>query len=183
MWIGNRILHKNIRQFGDHNPGAANVFKAGSIKWGFVAVFLEVGKAMPSVLLAELYFKLPEPEVLFIGLAAILGHAFSPILKFKGGKATAATGGVLISIHDRDLLLIYLILMVIGFFVLDGDSWRAVIAVAVTLLYGVFIHRDLWLDFFLLCLLAVITIKNLPDMRYWPRRKKHIYIGFGQGSG
>lgn len=182
VWIGKRMLHKDIRQYGDHNPGAANVFKAGSIKWGFVAVFLEVSKAVPFVLLAELYFKLVKPEVLFIGICAVLGHAFSPFLKFKGGKATAATFGVLVSISDRDVLIPFVILMVLGFFVLDGDGWRVVLSTFGTLLYAIFIHRDFWLALFFIALLVVLAIKNLAEIQLRPRRKKHLYIGFGQGQ-
>ncbi len=180
VWIGRWRLHRDIRQFGDHNPGAANVFKAGSVKWGFVAVLLEVAKAVPFVLLAELYFRLAKPEVLFIGICAILGHAFSPLLKFKGGKATAATFGVLVSISDRDILIPFVVLMVIGFFILDGDGWRIVLSTFGVLIYAIFMHRDIWLDLFLAALLLILAAKNFGELHLLPRRKKHIYIGFGQ---
>jgi acyl phosphate:glycerol-3-phosphate acyltransferase len=182
VWIGNWRLHKDIRRYGDHNPGAANVFKAGSIKWGFIAVFLEIAKGVPFVLLADLYFKLVKPEVLLIGMCAILGHAFSPLLKFKGGKAIAVTGGVLVAFSDRDVLIPFVILIVIGFFILDGDGWRIVLSAFGTLLYVVFVHMDLWLAAFFVVLLAILTIKNFAELQLPPRRKKHIYIGFGQGQ-
>jgi acyl phosphate:glycerol-3-phosphate acyltransferase len=182
VWIGKWRLNKDIRRYGDHNPGAANVFKAGSIKWGFIAVFLEIAKGVPFVLLAELYFKLVKPEVLLIGICAVLGHAISPFLKLQGGKATAVTGGVLLASSDRDVLIPFVILIVIGFFILDGDGWRIVLSAFGTLLYVIFVHNDFWLAAFFVVLIFILTIKNFAEIQLPPRRKKHIYIGFGQGQ-
>ena len=45
--IGRRVLGKNIREYGDGNPGAFNVFKAGGQKSGYLAIALDVGKGVP----------------------------------------------------------------------------------------------------------------------------------------
>ena len=107
IWIGRWKLGRDIREYGDHNPGAANVFKAGSIKWGFVAAILDIAKGVPFVLLSYLYFHFSEPQIYLVGLCAIAGHAFSPFLRFKGGKATAVTMGVLIYSGKRHLINFY----------------------------------------------------------------------------
>src|SRR4030042_1882961 len=129
VWIGRACLHKDIRQYGDHNPGAANVFKAGSIAWGFLAVFLDILKGMPFVLLA-VFLGLVEGQIYGIGICAILGHAWSPLLRFRGGKATAVTFGVLLAIPDKDIVIVFFLLMFAGFFFLDSDGWRVVLSVA-----------------------------------------------------
>ena len=38
VWIGRWFLGKDIRNYGDGNPGAANVFRAGGRKTGLFAV-------------------------------------------------------------------------------------------------------------------------------------------------
>jgi len=177
-WLGNLLLHKDIRNYGDHNPGAANVFKAGSIKWGFLAVFLDIIKGVPFVLIA-ISIGLPEFEIYFIGLCAILGHAFSPILKLKGGKATAVTFGVFLVVPRKEIVIIFFIVMLIGFFILDGDGWRIVISTAFSLVIGALMGIGVWPVIFTACVLAVIAVKNIDALKKLPRTKEKIYIGFG----
>jgi glycerol-3-phosphate acyltransferase PlsY len=179
IWIGKFILHKDIRQYGDHNPGAANVFKAGSIAWGFLAVFLEILKGMPFVLMA-VFLGLAEPLVYSIALCAVAGHAWSPILKFRGGKASAVTLGVLLAIPDKDIAIVLLLLAVAGFFFLDSDGWRATLAVAGCLLFAAATDKSVWLLPFLTILLIIIAVKNGEALRSLPKSKDRIYIGFGQ---
>jgi glycerol-3-phosphate acyltransferase PlsY len=178
--IGKFFLHKDIREYGDHNPGAANVFKAGSIPLGFLAVVLEIAKGVPFVLLALLVFKFAEPQVLFIGLCAILGHAFSPFLRFKGGKATAVTFGVFLAIPNKEIVIVFVILMVAGFFLLDGDGWRIVLSTTGCLIFNIAMGKSIWTWIFLLFVLVVIAIKNIDALRIMPRSKPNIYIGFGK---
>lgn len=178
--IGKLFLHKDIRDYGDHNPGAANVFKAGSIPLGFLAVFLEIAKGVPFVLLALLYFSFPEPMILFIGLCAVLGHAFSPFLGFKGGKATAVTFGVFLAIPNKEIVIVFVILMVAGFFLLDGDGWRIVLSTAGCLVFNIATGKSIWTWIFLFLVLIVIAMKNVDALKTLPRGKPRIYIGFGQ---
>lgn len=180
VWIGRWKLGKDIREYGDHNPGAANVFKAGSIKWGFVAAFLDIAKGVPFVLLAHLYFHFNEPQIYLIGLCAIAGHAFSPFLRFKGGKATGVTMGVLLSIPPKDILLIFCIMMVLCFFLLDGDGWRIVLSTAACLIYSLMTGKTIWTVLLFAVILVIVSIKNREALESIPRRKKKIYIGFGQ---
>ena len=179
VWIGRYRLHKDIREYGDSNPGAANVFKAGSIKWGFLAVLVEILKGMPFVFLA-IYLGLPLPQVYFIGLCAILGHAFSPFLGFKGGKATAVTFGVLIAIPPKEIVVVFFILMLAGFFFLAGDGWRMVLSIAGCLLYATLTDMDFWTLLFLIGVLIIVAVKNAEALRSMPRAKEKIYIGFGR---
>ncbi len=90
---GYLIAHEDIRRFGDGNPGAGNAFRAGGLKTGIPALILDVGKGFLPVWLAKAWGLSGYP-LAFLALAPILGHAFSPFLKFRGGKAVAATYGV-----------------------------------------------------------------------------------------
>jgi glycerol-3-phosphate acyltransferase PlsY len=53
VWIGRWVLGKDIRDYGDGNPGAANVFRAGGRKSGCLAVILDTTKGVPFVALAH----------------------------------------------------------------------------------------------------------------------------------
>ncbi|GAB4579752.1 MAG: glycerol-3-phosphate acyltransferase [Anaerolineales bacterium] len=84
----------DIRQYGDGNPGAFNVFRAGGKGWGWVAILLDGLKGAIPVGLANYWIGLEGWSLAVVALAPILGHAYSPLLKFRGGKALAVTFGV-----------------------------------------------------------------------------------------
>jgi glycerol-3-phosphate acyltransferase PlsY len=56
VWIGQWVLGKDIRNYGDGNPGAANVFRAGGRKSGCLALILDVAKGAPFVALTHSFF-------------------------------------------------------------------------------------------------------------------------------
>lgn len=94
VWVGQLALRRDIRTYGDGNPGAANVFRAGNKKWGVLAILLDGFKGAIPVGIAHYLVGLDGWGLTAVALAPILGHAFSPFLRFRGGKALAVTFGV-----------------------------------------------------------------------------------------
>ena len=94
VWVGRLALHEDVRKFGDGNPGASNVFRAGGKGWGVLAILLDGFKGAIPVGLANYWAGLDGWAITAVALAPILGHAFSPFLRFRGGKALAVTFGI-----------------------------------------------------------------------------------------
>jgi acyl phosphate:glycerol-3-phosphate acyltransferase len=94
VWVGRLALRRDVREFGDGNPGASNVFRAGGKGWGVAAILLDGFKGAIPVALAYYWAGLEGWWITAVALAPILGHAFSPFLRFRGGKALAVTFGV-----------------------------------------------------------------------------------------
>jgi glycerol-3-phosphate acyltransferase PlsY len=94
VWLGQLVLKKDVRQYGDGNPGAANVGKAGGPVLGVIAVLLDGLKGAIPVLIARYTFGVGGPALIPVALAPVAGHAFSPFLGFHGGKAIATTFGI-----------------------------------------------------------------------------------------
>jgi len=94
VWIGRWILKKDIRQYGDQNPGTANVFRAGGRYWGVVALLLDFLKGAIPVGLAYWVYRLNGWGLAVVAIAPVIGHAYSPLLGFHGGKALATTFGI-----------------------------------------------------------------------------------------
>jgi glycerol-3-phosphate acyltransferase PlsY len=93
LWLTRVIARSDVRAVGDGNPGAGNAFKAGGWRAGVPALVLDVGKAAVPVGVARLTLGLSGWALVPIAFAPVVGHAFSPFLKFRGGKAIAATFG------------------------------------------------------------------------------------------
>ena len=92
--LGRVTTGRDIRGIGDGNPGAVNAWKAAGGRIGMVAVIMETLKGTIPVLLAAAFGDVEEWGLCMVGLASIFGHAFSPFLGFRGGKAIAVTSGV-----------------------------------------------------------------------------------------
>lgn len=92
-WIG-LLLKINIRSVGDGNPGASNLWASAGFQFGLLGVALDFFKGYLPVLLIVSSGVVSGYEVIPIALAPTVGHAFSPFLKFNGGKSLAVTFGV-----------------------------------------------------------------------------------------
>jgi glycerol-3-phosphate acyltransferase PlsY len=94
VWVVCLILKTDVRQYGDGNPGAANAFRAGGWRTGVPASLLDYLKGVVPVWLAHFTFGVSGCGLVPVALAPVLGHAFSPFLNFRGGKALATTFGI-----------------------------------------------------------------------------------------
>ncbi len=165
LWIGNWLLERDIRGYGDGNPGAYNVFRAGGRKSGVLALFADIGKGVPFVYLACYVLLLPMLVVMGVGLAAILGHAYSPFLGFKGGKALAVTGGVLLTLPQHEMVLSVIVFLLLAFLFVEGDAWRVMFGVTASLVYLVVTKGMALEPLFMGCVLVIIAIKHLKELR------------------
>lgn len=133
VWIGRLMLRTDIRRYGDGNPGAMNVFRAGSRAWSVLAVLLDFSKAALPVGLARFVGGLDGWAVAAIALAPLVGHAFSPFLGFHGGKALASTFGTWTGLTLWLAPTLLGLLFAVWYLLLAVEGW-AVIAAMLCLL-------------------------------------------------
>jgi glycerol-3-phosphate acyltransferase PlsY len=166
--VGRWLLGKNIQSYGDGNPGAINVFRAGGQKAGYLAVVLDVLKGVPFVFLAYTWLELPGLSLVVVALSAVLGHAFSPFLGWHGGKAVAVTFGVLLALPHHEVLLAFIACVVVGFLFVENDAWVVVFGAAGTLAYLVVTGGESWTILLMLCLLALLVFRHFKDLHSLP---------------
>ena len=169
VWIGQWLLGKDIREYGDGNPGAANVFRAGGRKSGCLALVLDVAKGMPFVALAHSFFNLSEVVVIGVALSAILGNAFSPILRLRGGKSIAITFGVLLALPQHEILITFAVFMFLGFLFIESDAWTVMLGPTGSLAYLITTGRVSPESLFMLCVFAILTLKHFDELRTVPK--------------
>ncbi len=178
VYIGRWFLGREITDYGDGNPGAANVFRAGGQKLGYLAVFLDVIKGAPFVFLAHSFFGLPALAVVAVGLCAILGHVLSPFLQWRGGKAVAVTFGVLLALPQHDMLLALAAFMVLGFLFIEVNAWIVVFGAAGSLAYVAVTKGSSWESLLMLCILAVFIVKHFEELHTLPGIKGRLFHWF-----
>jgi len=168
VWIGRWFMGRDITTYGDGNPGAANVFRAGGQKLGVMALVLDIAKGVPFVFLAHSYFHLPELSIVLIGMSAIVGHAFSPFLRWNGGKAIAVTYGVLLALPQHEILIAMVGFMALGFLLIEIDAWTVIFGALASLVFLVITRGSSWETFLMLGILAVLVVKHFDDLHVLP---------------
>lgn len=84
----------DLREHGSGNIGASNAWRLLGWKWGLPVFLLDVLKGYGPVCAAHHLPHCAAALPVLVGLAAIMGHNFSPFLGFRGGKGVATSLGV-----------------------------------------------------------------------------------------
>ncbi len=141
----------DIRNAGSGNIGATNVLRVLkeqdpklAKKLAIATVFLDAFKGLSVIILSYLVGLSVETQW-SVGIFAILGHCFSPYLKFEGGKGVATAAGVLVWFFPLEILIAFIVwfalakglkisslsslgglmALLIGSFIIHPDSYHA----------------------------------------------------------
>lgn len=110
-WMVGRLQGVNILEKGSGNPGFTNVWRTLGIKWALLVLFLD---GLKGYLSAFIGYHLGGELGMMIGfVCAIIGHSFSWMLHFKGGKGIATAGGALLYVSPLTLAVLLVVLAVI----------------------------------------------------------------------
>ena len=90
--------HGDIRKVGSGNIGATNVLRHSGKLLGLLTLLIDIGKGF--LALELLYGSGGRWTISILGASVVLGHIFSPWLKFKGGKGVATMLGVILFISS-----------------------------------------------------------------------------------
>jgi glycerol-3-phosphate acyltransferase PlsY len=118
----------DIRKVGSGNIGATNVFRVLGAKVGLTVLVLDALKGFLPTWLAT-RAGAGDVEAILVGVAAILGHTFSPIMGFKGGKGIATGLGALLAAAPLTLAIAFPIWLV-AFLITRWVSLGSVLAAA-----------------------------------------------------
>ncbi len=140
VWIGRFWLGTDIRTEGDANPGATNVLRA-ALKEGRgqgaagVALLLDFLKGAIPVGLAHVGLAFDGWQLILIAIAPILGHAYTPFLRGRGGKAVATSGGIWCGLTIWEGPTIGGFLLGIATWLFGTNGWAVVSALGGMVLY------------------------------------------------
>jgi glycerol-3-phosphate acyltransferase PlsY len=168
LLIGLRVLKVDVRRYGDGNPGASNVIGAGGWRVGIPAAFLDSFKGAAPVGTAYFLAGIQDWRIVPIAIAPVAGHAFSPWLRFHGGKAIAVTFGIWTGLTLGMAPILLGTFLLLTYFTVAVSAWAVILAM-VGLLGGLLSSQH-WLIFLAVWLgnVAILIFKHRQDLAQPP---------------
>jgi glycerol-3-phosphate acyltransferase PlsY len=111
-----------------------------------------------------------------VALSAILGHAFSPLLQLKGGKAIAVTFGTLAALPQHEMLITFIAFILLGLLFVEINAWAVIFGATGSLSYLLATRGSSWEALFMLCVLTVLTVKHFEVLKTVPRIKVRLLV-------
>lgn len=112
--VGRMVKGIDIRDYGSKNAGGTNVFRVLGWKPGVFVAVVDVAKGMlATILIAKIRIDPINLDYALVqiiaGLSAVLGHIWTVLAKFKGGKGVATAAGMLIALYPWAALICFVI--------------------------------------------------------------------------
>lgn len=149
----------DIRAHGSANLGTANATITLGWRMGVLVAVHDIGKAVLSVLLAELIFPALPHIGTVAGVACVLGHIFPFYLKFKGGKGFAPYLGMTLALNWKFALIVLAIVLIVTL-ITDYLVLGTVTTMFVVPVYMGFATRSVTFPLILCIASAVILFKH-----------------------
>ncbi|MCB0184351.1 MAG: glycerol-3-phosphate acyltransferase [Caldilineaceae bacterium] len=182
VWVGRLFLGTDIRTVGDANPGATNVLRAGGKGLAALALLLDFLKGALPVSIAYFVLDYQGWALLLVAILPVLGHAFTPFLRGRGGKAVATSGGVWCGLTVWEGPTVGGLLLGLCTYLLGANGWAVLTAISGMVIYlgltpptwnGLDARPERWLIWSLgLLNLLVVGWKHRADLRIPPQLRR-----------
>jgi len=168
LWVGKLLYKTDIREHGSGNLGGTNTFRTLGVKAGLIVSILDILKGTAATLLPLLpFFSNTDVHPLILGVLAVIGHMYPVFAQFKGGKAVATSGGVLLAYHWP-----LFVIMLAGFFIVLKLTKMvsltsiilAMLGLLYTILYNIFYRVDIPLLIVIILLATFILYRHRANM-------------------
>jgi len=148
--VGKVFYGIDIREHGSGNLGGTNTFRTLGKKAGLVVTISDILKGTLAAALPSLFGSDFHP--LLAGVFAVVGHMYPVFAGFRGGKAVATSGGVLL-FYEPLIFIVLIISFFISLFFSKYVSLSSIIAAVVAIIYSIFTK-----DPYLITVIAILSI-------------------------
>ncbi|PLT32496.1 glycerol-3-phosphate 1-O-acyltransferase PlsY [Bacillus sp. V5-8f] len=150
--IGKVFYKTDIREHGSKNLGGTNTFRTLGVKAGLVVTVMDILKGtlatkLPDILDADIH-------LLIAGVVAVIGHMYPVFAGFRGGKAVATSGGILLA-YEPLLFLLLVLAFFLSLYLTKYVSLSSMIVAIIALVYTLITDIT---DIPLLIVLTVLAI-------------------------
>jgi len=177
--IVGKLFHQiDIREHGSGNLGGTNAFRVLGKKSGFAVTLTDILKGTLAVMLPVI-FNLPEINPFILGIFAVIGHMYPIFANFRGGKAVATSGGIILGINPLVFLIVlmsFFIILLISKYVSLASMLTGIIGIIATIVLKEYDLMILAIIFSLFIFYRhranIVRIKNKTEPKIpWPKRK------------
>jgi glycerol-3-phosphate acyltransferase PlsY len=167
--VVSRFLGRDVRNYGDGNPGTVNAFKAGGLRYGLAVGMLDFLKGALPIGIAAQFLGWRDFRLAAVAISCLLGSAYSPWLRFRGGKSIACTFGVWTGVLMYEAPLFLGAFLSLYVLLLRTDAWSAVLGFFSFLLYLWFRGSEASLLMAGAFNALILVLKHAADLAGGPR--------------
>jgi acyl phosphate:glycerol-3-phosphate acyltransferase len=134
----------DIRQHGSGNLGGTNTFRTLGKKAGIIVTLADILKGTLAASLPLIFGS--ETSPLLFGVFAVIGHMYPIFAGFKGGKAVATSGGVLLLYQPwlfLSVVIFFFILLKLTKYVSLSSMLAGIYALIYSIIYSIFFKTDI----------------------------------------
>lgn len=159
--VGKAAKGIDIREHGSGNLGATNAFRTLGVKAGSIVITADILKgtlasALPFIMQLDIH-------PLLAGVAAVIGHSFPVFAKFKGGKAVATSGGVLL-FYAPFLFITMIAAFFLFLYISKYVSLSSMLTGIYTFIYSIF-TQDLFLIIVVAVLAGFVIYRHIANLK------------------
>ncbi|MCP1158384.1 MULTISPECIES: glycerol-3-phosphate 1-O-acyltransferase PlsY [Bacillus] len=136
LWIGKAFYGTDIRQHGSGNLGGTNTFRTLGVKAGIIVTSADILKGTLAALLP--YFLGSDFNWLVAGIFAVIGHMYPIFAGFRGGKAVATSGGVLLACAPL-MFAVIVVIFFLSLYITKYVSLSSMLAAVSAVIYSLFV--------------------------------------------
>jgi len=167
LYVARFVKGIDPRDAGSKNIGATNVARLCGTQWGVLVLVLDIFKGyLPAALAPDGTGWL---ALSLIGAASIAGHAYSPLLQFRGGKAVATTIGVFLALAPWTMF--FSVIACLAVIALSGYVSMGSLTLALALPFFSFLTGNIWLLPLSLCVMLFL---------FWRHRENILRLDRGE---
>ena len=169
-----RVRGTDLSVSGSGNPGATNAGRVLGRKWGVLVGALDVLKGLVPTVIAAYWVG---PHLAYaVGLAAVLGHIWSPFLLGRGGKGVATTLGAVLGVHPL-IAVVVVVAFVLGFVVTRWVAAGSILGALAMLVVAVLVWTDrwpgdVWTGIWLTAIALVVLVRHRNNVVGWWRQRR-----------
>ncbi|MDF2040130.1 glycerol-3-phosphate 1-O-acyltransferase PlsY [Bacillus sp. CMF12] len=131
--VGKLFYGVDIREHGSGNLGGTNTFRTLGVKAGMIVTIADILKGTLAASLP--FFFGSDMHHLVAGVFAVIGHMYPLFAGFRGGKAVATSGGVLLA-YVPLMFLIILGVFFLSLYITKYVSLSSILAAAASIIYA-----------------------------------------------
>ena len=179
-WVGRLFLRKDIRHYGDGNPGATNVYNAGGLVVYVLAILLDAFKAALPIWLSQQVSHVTGLAMVPVALAPLVGNAFTPFLRFNGGTGVAVVYGTWLALTGWQVPVMMAASFGLIFIFIRETPWCVIMGMTIVTICLLIAQYPLYMAGVSIGQTVIMGYNRRQHFTHWPKMQKWVSVLSGK---